>query len=169
MARSPLNSKSPLTATQIALSPNFAEFIRWEAVMLTTSKHRLIVELLEMTSNTWDRNSTIATEFTGNWRRVNVLTLTNCAWTSGNRIACIPVGIALATRFLHSCRLIHGDVKLDNMLWNWDWNLRPDDVGQGISLTNSGIPSLTHVEAMHAMLFADSQDLAPECSDNRNS
>jgi serine/threonine protein kinase len=83
-----------------------------------------------------------------------------------NRIARIIVGIALAMRFLHSRGFIHGDLKPDNILLDWDWNVRIADFGQSISLTNPEIPSVIHPKAIDGMPFVDSSYLAPECYDN---
>jgi serine/threonine protein kinase len=55
-----LDSKSRLTAVKTSLNPDFAELIRREAVILKTLKHPLIVELLEIRSDTWDHNSAIS-------------------------------------------------------------------------------------------------------------
>jgi serine/threonine protein kinase len=85
---------------------------------------------------------------------------------SANKIARIIVGIALAMRFLHSRYFIHCDLKTDNILLDWDWNVRITDFGQSISLTNPEIPSLIHPKAINGMPFIDSYYLAPECYNN---
>jgi serine/threonine protein kinase len=86
---------------------------------------------------------------------------------SPNKIARIIVGVALAMRFLHSRGFIHRDLKPDNILLDWDWNVRIADFGQSISLTNPEIPSLIHPNAIGGMFLMNSYYLAPECYDNR--
>jgi serine/threonine protein kinase len=89
--------------------------------------------------------------------------------SGANRITRIIVGIALAMRFLHSRGFIHIDLKPDNILLDWDWNVRIADFGQSISLTNPDIPSVTHPNGRGGMFFMDSYYFAPECYDNSHS
>jgi serine/threonine protein kinase len=84
-----------------------------------------------------------------------------------NKIARIIVGIALAMRFLHSRYFIHCDLKPDNILLDWNWNVRIADFGRSISLTNPEIPSLIHPKAEDGVPFIDSHYFAPECYDKR--
>jgi serine/threonine protein kinase len=86
--------------------------------------------------------------------------------SGANRITRIIVGIALAMRFLHSRGFIHFDLKPDNILLDWDWNVRIADFGQSISLNNPEIPSLIHPKAIDGGLLFDSHYFAPECYNN---
>jgi serine/threonine protein kinase len=140
--------------------------IRREAVILKTVKHPLIVELLGDISDTPNHNSAIVTEFAGNGSLTNHLSRAKYHLISPNKIARIIVGIALAMRFLHSRYFIHYDLKPDNILLDWDWNVRIADFGQSISLTNPEIPSLIHPKTINGMPFINSYYLAPECYDN---
>jgi serine/threonine protein kinase len=149
-----------------SLNPKFAELIQREAVILKTMKHPLIVELLEYISDTPDHNSAIVTEFAGNGSLANHLSSTECPLSGANRITRIIVGIALAMRFIHSRGFIHFDLKPDNILLDWDWNVRIADFGQSISLTNPEIPSVTHPNVINGMPFVDSYYFAPECHYN---
>jgi serine/threonine protein kinase len=84
------------------------------------------------------------TEFAGNGSLANHLSPAEYPLSGANRITRIIVGIALAMRFLHSRGFIHFDLKPDNILLDWDWNVRIADFGQSISLNNHEIPSLIH-------------------------
>jgi serine/threonine protein kinase len=106
------------------------------------------------------------TEFAGNGSLANHLSSAEYPLHGANRITRILVGIALAMRFLHSRGFVHCDLKPDNILLDWDWNVRIADFGQSISLNNPEIPSVTHSEVMDGMLFVGSYYLAPECYDN---
>jgi serine/threonine protein kinase len=161
-----LDSKSRLTAVKTSSNPKFAELVEREAVILKTVKHPLIVELLEHDSDTSNHNSAIVTEFAGNGSLANYLSSAEYPLIGANKIARIIVGIALAMRFLHSQYFIHCDLKPDNILLDWNWNVRIADFGQSISLTNPEIPSLIHPKEKDDIPFVDSYYLAPECYDN---
>jgi serine/threonine protein kinase len=126
-------------------------------------KHPLILGYI---SDTSDHNSVIVTEFAGNGSLTNHLSPAEYPLNGANRITRIIVGIALAMRFLHSQYFIHCDLKPDNILLDWNWNVRIADFGQSISLTNPEIPSVIHPNAMNGIPFMDSLYLAPECYDN---
>jgi serine/threonine protein kinase len=160
-----LDSKLGFTAVKTSLNPNFVELIEREALILKTMKHPLIVEFLGDISHTSDHNSAIVTEFAGNGSLANHLSPAKYHLISPNKIARIIIGIALAMRFLHSRYFIHCDLNPDNILLDWDWNVRIADFGQSISLNNPEIPSLIHPKAIDEMLFFNSSYLAPECYD----
>jgi serine/threonine protein kinase len=108
----------------------------------------------------------IVTEFAGNGSLANHLLPSKYHLISPNKIARIIIGIALAMRFLHSRYFIHCDLKPDNILLDWNWNVRITDFGQSISLNNPEIPSVTHPNTRDGLLFMDSYYFAPECYDN---
>jgi serine/threonine-protein kinase len=166
VVRLSLDSKSRLTAVKTSLNPKYSELIRREAVILKTLKHPLIVKLLGDISDTPDHNSVIVTEFAGNGSLANHLSQAKYHLISSNKIARIIVGIALAMRFLHSRYFIHCDLEPDNILLDWDWNVRIADFGQSILPDNPNFPSLIHPKANDGGLFMDSYYLAPECYDN---
>jgi serine/threonine protein kinase len=161
-----LDSRTELMAVKTPLDPKFTELIQREAVILKTLKHPLIVELLGDISDTSNHNSVIVTQFAGNGSLANHLSSAECPLSNGNRIARILVGIALAMRFLHSRGFIHLDLKPDNILLDWNWNVRIADFGQSKSLTNPEIPSRIHPNMRDGVWFIDSYYCAPECYDN---
>jgi serine/threonine protein kinase len=152
-----------------SLNPEFGDLVRREAIILKTVKHPLIVEFLGDISDTSDHNSAIVTEFAGNGSLANHLSRAEYRLSGANRITRIIVGIALAMRFLHSRGFIHLDLKPDNILLDWDWNVQIADFGQSISLKNPEIPSVIHPNARDGMLFMDSYYFAPECYYNHYS
>jgi serine/threonine protein kinase len=157
---------SQLSAVKTSLDPNFAELIRREAVILEAVKHPLILKVLD-SRNTSDHNSVIVTEFAGNGSLANHMLSANYRLIGANKIARIIVGIALAMRFIHSRGFIHRDLKPDNILLDWNWDVRIADFGQSISLTNPNSPSLIHPKTKKGIPFFDSYYLAPECYDSR--
>jgi serine/threonine protein kinase len=73
-----------------------------------------------------DSNLSIVTEIAGNGSLADHLQFGESTRESGlvlskpNRIARIIVGIAHAMRYLHSCGVIHGNVKPANILLDWE-------------------------------------------------
>jgi serine/threonine protein kinase len=161
-----LDSKSILTAVKTSLNPNFAELIRREAIILKKVKHPLIVELLEYVSDTPDHNSVIVTEFAVNGSLTSHLSQSRCRLNGANRITRVIVGIALAMRYFHSQGGIHRDLKPDNILLDWDWNVRIADFGHSISREKSDIHSVLQPGLYGSWPSVDCHYLAPECYNN---
>jgi serine/threonine protein kinase len=151
-----LDLHSNLTAVKTSLNPDHAELIRREAAILKTLKHPLILELRDHIPERDDGNSAIVTEFVGNGSLANHLPPAECPLTGVDRITKIVVGIALAMRYLHSRGIIHRDLKPDNILLDWDWNVRIADFGHSIR-SNERRPTGGIWPSV------DFSNLAPEC------
>jgi serine/threonine protein kinase len=158
-----MDSESQLTAMKTSLKPDRADLIRREAVILKTLKHPLILELREHIPETIAKNSVIVTEFAGNGSLADHLPPSHCPLTGANRITKIIVGIALAMRYLHSRGIIHRDLKPDNILLDWDWNVRIADFGHS---TSPDTPS--HHKTTGQWPSVKSHYLAPECYENHD-
>jgi mitogen-activated protein kinase kinase kinase 9 len=79
-------------------------------------------------------------------------------------VARIIVGIVLAMRYLHSQRIIHCNLTADNILLDWDWNVRIGDFGHSISPDKLALPNIDE-----RWRYINSHYLAPECYDNEYS
>jgi serine/threonine protein kinase len=128
-----------LTAVKTSLNPHFADLIRGEAAILKTLKHPLVIKLREYISDTPEHNSVIVTEFARNGLFANHLSSSKYRLKGANRITKIIIGIALGMRYLHSKSVIHRHLTPDNILLDWDWNVRIADFGQ------SSFPGESHI------------------------
>jgi serine/threonine protein kinase len=155
-----LDSKSKLTVVKTSVESDHREFIRRDASILQTLKHPLILELRGYSSDTADHNSAIITEFVGNGSLASHLPPSKCGLSGANRITRIIVGIALAMRFVHSNYVIHRDLKPDNILLDWDWNVKIADFGHSISPTEP-----MNLSENRVWPSVDFRYLAPECYD----
>jgi serine/threonine protein kinase len=126
------------------------ELIRRETAILKDVKHPLVLELAE----THACSGPIVTAYAGQGSLAD-----NLAAESGlrrpNRIAKAVAGIALAMRFAHDCEVTHCNLKPDNILLDWNWNVR---IAGFCGDPSSDAPRLWY--SIHSHYFA------PECYDN---
>jgi serine/threonine-protein kinase len=89
---------------------------------------------------------------------------TNLSLLQGpTRIAKIITGIALAMRYVHSQGIIHRNLTPDNVLLDWDWNVRIANFGRSISIEETPISPITDTGRVPR---GDAHYLGPECYDN---
>jgi serine/threonine protein kinase len=153
VVRIALDSECNPVVVKRAKSPQCAALIRWEGDILTALKHPLVLELRERIAGA---TPSIVTEFAGNGSLANFRTADDQSrLRKPNRIAKVLAGIALGMRFVHSRGVTHRDLNPDNILLDWDWNVRIADFGRSSSLDAQ---PLKPPDAL-------SRYLAPECYD----
>jgi serine/threonine protein kinase len=161
LVRSP---EGTLSSVKTAETSRGVELIKRETTIHTQFKHSLIHEFRGIHSGRLGR-STIVTEVAGNGSLASHLSSANsaemCQLRGETRMARIIVGVALAMRYLHSQRVIHCNLNPDNILLDWDWNVRIGDFGYSISPDKPVIPN-----ANPDWPAIDSHYLAPECYSN---
>jgi TPR repeat protein len=133
-----------LLSVKAAETSRDVELIKREIAIHTKFKHPLILEFRRTHSGRLGR-STIVTEVAGNGLLVSHLPSVKnaemCQLRGEIRMARIIVGIALAMRYLHSQRVIHCNLNPDNILLDWDWNVRISDFRHSISPDKLVIPN----------------------------
>jgi serine/threonine protein kinase len=127
-----LDSKPVLTAVKTSLNPNCVELIQREASILKALKHSLILKLRRDIVDIPDHRSGIMIEFAGKGSLAVHLPPSDRRLKGGNRITKVIVGIGIVMQYLHSQDVIHNDLKLDNMLSDWDWRAHIADFGHSI-------------------------------------
>jgi serine/threonine protein kinase len=126
-------------------------------------KHPLILEFREFVSKTTDEKSAIVTDFAGNGSLASHLSNTKYCLRGANRITKIILGIALAMRYIHSKDVVHCDLKPDNILLDFNWNVRIADFGHSTSPDKPQRNSQTVPNGRLDWPSIDSAYLAPEC------
>jgi serine/threonine protein kinase len=128
LARDP---EGTLSAVKSAATLRGVQLIQREAVIRKELKHPLILEIRGSHSGVFGLSTTIITEVAENGSLANHLPSGRggemCQLRGETRVARIIVGIVLAMRYLHSQRVIHCNLIPDNILLDWDWNVRIGD------------------------------------------
>jgi serine/threonine protein kinase len=144
-----------------------------EATIHEKLKHPLVLEFRERRSEIASYNSVIVSEVAGNGSLASHLPSAEgalqCQLRGETRIAQIIVGIVLAMRYLHSRNVIHRDLRPDNILLDWYWNVRLCDFGHSLYSGEPYFASLPDPHSRDQWAYVDSHYLAPECYDNRYS
>jgi serine/threonine protein kinase len=78
----------------------------------------------------------------------------------------LSLELLLRCNFVHSGGVIHRDLKHDNILLDWDWNVRIADFGQSMTLNGSDRAAFVHPNRDRSLPSIDSRYLAPECYDS---
>jgi serine/threonine protein kinase len=123
--------------------------------------HRLVVRYLTQLND----NPSITTEFAVNGSLRNHLSESQYVHQLEHptKIAKIIAGIALAMRYIYSKGVIHRNLTPDNILLDWDWNVRIADFGCSTFNDKSRILSLRNA---NGSLRNDAYYCAPECYAN---
>jgi serine/threonine protein kinase len=158
------DSDGRLMAVKSAGSSVPIERVKRDVGILKRMNHPLIVKYFP---NTMNHNSTIRTEFAVNGSLANHLSdsqnINFSRLRGSTRIVKIITGIAVAMRYVHSQGIIHRNLTPDNILLDWDWNVRISNFGRSISINKSIISPLTDTVRV---IPGDAHYVAPEYYDN---
>jgi TPR repeat protein len=158
----------PLVAVKTVRTFRQNGSIQHEIENLKKMDHPLVVRLC--CSETDKQNSAVVTEFVANGTLADhVPDAENhdlCRLTGPTRIARIVAGIALALRYVHGQGIVHRNLTPDNILLDWDWNVRICDFWESISANQCTIPSIGDDDINDVWFSVGSRYLAPECFNN---
>jgi serine/threonine protein kinase len=165
LAREP---ERTMSAVKFPKTLRSVQLIQQEAMIHKELKHPLILEFRERSPRLSGPITTMVTEVAENGSLASHLPSAGNGETCGlrgeTRIARIIVGIVLAMRYIHSQGVIHCDLNPDNILLNWDWNVRIADFGLSIFPEKRDIPSADQIWPS-----GNSHYVAPERYDNEYS
>jgi serine/threonine protein kinase len=152
-----VESDGSLSAVKTASTTRAATLIDQDRAILEKLNHPLVMKCRSFVNG----NGVIAMEFIPNGSLADHLPSFH-APDSGRmqyptRTAKIICGIALAMRYFHSRGVIHQNLTPENILLDWNWNIRIANLGR----SHSGAGHST--EAVPA---GDPHYLAPECLEN---
>jgi serine/threonine protein kinase len=154
-------------AVKTAAVPGVKESIRHEIDILKTLNHPLVVRIREPLSGAVNQNQAVVTEFVENGSLADHLpdavTGDLCRLHNSTRIVRIIAGIVLAMRCLYWQNVIHHDLSPENVLLDWDWNVRICDFGDSISPDYPQPPVSVDRSITQSWCTINQRYLSPEC------
>jgi TPR repeat protein/serine/threonine protein kinase len=136
------DSDGKLTALKTLSSESVIKLFQRGLENLKLLNHPLIVKWHSLGG--MNHSSAIATEFAGNGSLADHLPGSGncdlCPLQGQTRTATILVGICIAMQFIHSSEIIHGNLTPDNILLDWDWQVRIAGFGHSVLQGESAIP-----------------------------
>jgi serine/threonine protein kinase len=157
-----IDEDGPVSVSKSPRTEERARRLELEARIHAKLKHPLIIGFRGFIPSPVP---TIVTQFVANGSLADHLPVGQTGDPShlsgANRICRIIVGIVLAMRYLHSRGIIHLDLCPENILLDWDWNVRITNFGHSISQFTREEDGI-HLDH----LALNCRYLAPECYEN---
>jgi serine/threonine protein kinase len=156
-----------LMAVKIAAVPGAKESNQREIEILKTVNHPLVVRIRGPLSSAAHCNEAVVTEFVENGSLADHLPDAEnddlYRLSGSTRIVRIIAGIVLAMRFLHSQNVIHRDLTPENILVDWNWNVRICNFGHSISPDHPEPPLPIDQSTTQSWSTLNCRYLSPEC------
>jgi TPR repeat protein/serine/threonine protein kinase len=121
------SANESLMAVKIARNVSENQLIERDAEAYKMLKHPLVVGFDRYNRECGLRYASILTEVVGNGSlacHLPFVERNQCHFRRANRVARIVVGIVVAMQFIHSRGIVHGNLSPDNILLDWNWNVK---------------------------------------------
>jgi serine/threonine protein kinase len=140
-------------------------YLKRESSFLARLNHPLIVGFEGHIPATVTHSEALVTELVPNGSLSDHLpsfdNSTESIITGETRIAIIVIGIVLAMRYVHSCGIIHCNLKPTNIFVDWDWIVRIGDFSHSVIVDEVQGEASSDQSSSFAAHYS-----APECFDN---